>query len=89
MFVHICKHVSTLLLLSSYAEIESKKPWFCLCLLIEITPSRFLFKIYAHRHRLKGMPTMISPSYTSKECVRICVWGMDHIGKGRLGRNPL
>lgn len=29
---------------------------------------------------------MISPSHTSKECVHVCVWGMDDTGKGGLGR---
>lgn len=33
-----------------------------------------------------GMPAMISPSHTSKGCAHLCVWGMDNVGKGGLGR---
>lgn len=32
---------------------------------------------------------MISPSHTSKECVHVCVWGMDDLGKGGLRKKIL
>lgn len=58
------------------------KTWFCLCILAEINPLKHSVKNHAHRHGLRGMPAMISPSHTSKECVHVCVWGMDDVAKG-------